>query len=156
MAGLERRHPFAGGMDWPRYSGAYRAQELADRRARKDEGSNVSVSGNTNVTVLQLVAQEERKLLEKIEEARSEARHIVDEATVQARTIMEESRTAIAREIAEMRRAGEREAAEERAVIREKAEAAVTEAQAQAQVHAKQVVEDVLDRIIPGEGKKAV
>ena len=149
-------YSFAGGMDWSRYSGAYGAQERAGRRARNDEGSKVSVSGNTNMTVLQLVAQEERKLLERIEEARSEARHIVDEAAVQARTILEESRAAIAREIAEMRRAGEREAAEERAAIWEKAEGALAEARAQAQGHAKQVVEDVVHSIIPGEGKKAV
>jgi vacuolar-type H+-ATPase subunit H len=119
------------------------------------KGSFVIKSDDTDAPMLQFIAQEEGRLLAKIAGARSEAQRIVDEATAEARAILEESQAAIAREIAEMRRAGERQAAQEHAAIQESAEAALAEAQAQAQIHAKQVAQDVLHRILPGGSKKA-
>ena len=106
----------------------------------------------SDVSALERVAQEERKLLALIDNVRSEAKKIVDDAHEEARTILETAEASVARETAEIRRAAEREGTAERNTIHEQAEARLAEAQAGAQAHARQVVGDVLRQILPGEG----
>ncbi|MFO7973784.1 MAG: V-type ATPase subunit subunit G family protein [Candidatus Hydrogenedentota bacterium] len=114
----------------------------------------MSTSSNTDAPALQRVAQEERELLAKIEEARATARRVVEEATAQAQTILDESQAAIAHETAEMRHASEREAAKQLTAVREKTDALLAETQDHAQRQAKQVAEEVLSRILPGQRKR--
>jgi vacuolar-type H+-ATPase subunit H len=99
--------------------------------------------------VLERVAQEERTLLAEVASARSEAQNTIETAQAEARKILEDSDAALARELAELRRAAERDAALDRKTIHDTAEAKLARAQAQAQAHARHVVEDVLHQILP-------
>jgi vacuolar-type H+-ATPase subunit H len=113
----------------------------------------LSKAVNSEASALEQVAQHERKLLAKLEEARTEAQSIVEAARVEADRLREKAEADLTGEIAELRRTSASESRREHSAIHQQAEARVAEAQAQARARTQDVAQEAVRRILPGKAE---
>ncbi len=115
------------------------------------DNSGQNTSGHQGV--LSEIAQHERGLLAKVQEAESAARRTIESARKEAARVAVEAEKALNEEIDSMRRASEDKRAIERDSIMKAAQQQVAAARSKAETHLDAAANEVVALILPGGTK---
>jgi vacuolar-type H+-ATPase subunit H len=101
-------------------------------------------------SLLEIVAQHEKQLMESLEGAREEARKVVDAAHAESANVLHEAGATLEAEVAVLRRDAAQAREAQRVAIEQAAAAEVERIRAESAVRTEAVRRELIARILPG------